>query len=188
MLDLKNLPNQKEFEKTVLAIRRHWVMPLKITLLFLLGAALPVIFYYITQVSYPELLRGEATYAIFILVLSAYVLAIWLLYFNSLIDYYLDVWIVTNERIINIEQKGLFSRTIAELKLYRIQDAKAEVKGIIHTLLDYGTITVQTAGEEAHFVFKQCPEPYRISRQILEMVEQDRQRHLEEIKTEQTGT
>ena len=188
MLDLQHLPNQKEFEKTIFSIRRHWIVPLKLTLMFLFGAALPVVFYFVIQDTSPWILQGAVTYPVLILVMSAYVLAIWLLYFNGLIDYYLDVWIVTNERIINIEQKGLFSRTIAELKLYRVQDAKAEVTGILHTLLDYGTITVQTAGEEAHFTFQQIPEPYKISRQILELVEEDRQQHLEEIKAEQTGT
>lgn len=185
MLDLQHLPNQKEFEKTVFSLRRHFIVPIKITALFLLLAAVPVAFYFIVQNASPNILQDPITYPIFVLVVSAYGLAVWLFYFNSLIDYYLDVWIVTNERIINIEQKGLFARTIAELKLYRVQDVKAEVKGILHTLLEYGEITVQTAGEEAHFVFKQVPDPYKVSRQILELVEQDRQKHLDEIKDEQ---
>ncbi|MBU0649300.1 PH domain-containing protein [Patescibacteria group bacterium] len=188
MLNLDHLPNQKKFEKTVFSLRKHYVIPLKFTLLFIILAAIPVGFYFFIKTSYPGILTGAVSYPVFILALSAYCLAILLFYFNNLIDYYLDVWVVTNERIINIEQKGLFARTTAELKLYRVQDAQAEVKGILHTLLDYGNITVQTAGEEAHFTFKHAPDPYKVSRQILELVEDDRQKHLDEIKQEQVGT
>lgn len=162
-------------------------MPLAITFIFLILVAIPIIFYLLVQSTNPTLIQGPVSWPLFIVGLSAYGLAIWLFYFNSLIDYYLDIWIVTNERIIVIEQKGLFSRTIAELKLYRVQDIKAEVSGIIPTLFDFGNITIQTAAEEVHFAFKQVPRPYKISRKILEVVEQDREKHLEEFKSEQTG-
>jgi uncharacterized membrane protein YdbT with pleckstrin-like domain len=187
MLDLKHLPNQREFEKTLFSLRRHWIVPVAITFVFLILVAIPIIFYYLVQTTNPTLIQGPVSWPLFVVGLSAYGLAIWLFYFNSLIDYYLDVWIVTNERIIVIEQKGLFSRTIAELKLYRVQDIKAEVSGIIPTLFDFGNITIQTAAEEVHFAFKQVPKPYKISRKILEVVEQDREKHLEEFKSEQTG-
>lgn len=187
MFDLKHLPNQKKFEKTLFSLRRHWIVPISITFIFLVLAAIPVIFFYIVRLTNPQMIQGPLSWPLFVIGLSTYALAIWLFYLNSLIDYYLDVWVVTNERIIVIEQKGLFSRTIAELKLYRIQDIKAEVNGVIRTLFDFGEITIQTAAEETHFTFQQVPRPYKISRQILEIVEQDRQNHLDEFKSEQTG-
>lgn len=187
MINLNNLPNQKEFEKTLFTLRRHWIVPVAITLVFLILVAIPFIFYYLAMSTNPAIIQGQVSWPLFVLGVSIYALAIWLFYFNSLIDYYLDVWIVTNERIIVIEQKGLFSRSIAELKLYRIQDIKAEVHGIIPTIFDFGELTIQTAAEETHFEFKQIPEPYKMSRKILELVEQDRLNHLDEFKSEQTG-
>jgi len=169
------------------ALRRHWIVPVTITLIFLVVVAIIALLYFVVLPTNPDLLKSELAQALFVIGVSTLALVIWLLYFNSLIDYYLDVWIITNERIIIMEQKGLFSRTSAELKLYRIQDVKAEIHGVLSTVLDYGEITVQTAGEEAHFEFKQIPKPYEVSRQILELVEQDRANHLDEFKSEQTG-
>ena len=51
--------------------------------------------------------------------------------FIEFTDYYLDTWIVTTERIISIEQKGLFERTASELDLISVQDATAEVHGFL---------------------------------------------------------
>lgn len=169
------------------ALRRHFIVPIKIIILYAFLAAVPVFFYFFAQENQSEILTGRISGPVSVLALSIYALAIWLFFFNSLIDYYLDFWIVTNERIINIEQRGLFSRSVAELKLYRVQDVKAEVRGVMHTVFDYGDITVQTAGEEAHFVFKQVPKPYKVARQILELVEQDREKHLEEMRNEITA-
>jgi uncharacterized membrane protein YdbT with pleckstrin-like domain len=83
---------------------------------------------------------------------------------------------VTNDRILNIEQQGLFSRTVSELDLINIQDVTSEVKGIIPTIFNYGTVHVQTAGEAARFVFEQVPAPERIRQRILEMVTEDKKR------------
>ena len=70
---------------------------------------------------------------------------LWLYGFLLWIDYWLDVWIVTDERVINIEQKGLFSRSVSELHFYNVQDVTTSVRGVIPTLLNYGDVEVQTA-------------------------------------------
>jgi uncharacterized membrane protein YdbT with pleckstrin-like domain len=67
-------------------------------------------------------------------------------------DYYLDTWIITSRRIIDVEQNGLFDRHIAEIPLSRVQDITIEVKGLIETLLHFGTIRIQTAGERDFFI------------------------------------
>jgi hypothetical protein len=63
--------------------------------------------------------------------------------FITWIDYYFDVWIITNERIINIEQKNLFIRTTSEVTLTRVQDVTATIGGFFPTLLDFGDVLVQ---------------------------------------------
>jgi uncharacterized membrane protein YdbT with pleckstrin-like domain len=92
-------------------------------------------------------------------------------------DYYLDTWIVTNERIINIEQKGLFSRIVSELHLNQVQDVTSETHGIVATFLSYGDVHIQTAGARERFNFKQIDNPEKIKQIITKLVQDDKRRH-----------
>jgi uncharacterized membrane protein YdbT with pleckstrin-like domain len=92
-------------------------------------------------------------------------------------DNYLDVWTLTNERIINREQKGLFNRVVSELELIRIQDITVEQKGFLATILGYGNVYIQTAGEMERFIFEQVPHPYKISKAIQNINEKNMHDH-----------
>ena len=93
----------------------------------------------------------------------------WMLSFLIFIDYYFDVWIVTNQRIVNIEQKGLFSRVTSELKLEKIQDISSDIKGLIPTILNFGDLLVQTAAEETKFKFRNIPDPNSVKDLIMNL-------------------
>ena len=87
------------------------------------------------------------------------------------VNYYLDVYIVTNKRIVDIKQNGFFRREIAELHLHQVQDVEARVEGFFKTLMHFGTIYIQTAGERENFVFEDVPHPYTLAKQIVELHE-----------------
>ena len=84
---------------------------------------------------------------------------VWVLFFIKWTDYYLDVFILTDRRVIYITQKGLFSRRIATSRLDRVQDVSAEVTGMMPTFLNYGDVHVQTAGEEKNLYSTTCQTP-----------------------------
>ena len=176
------IPHSHEDEKIILLLRRHWFIILRKLLFWAVVAIMPVLFYLLAFDIIEPLFTGSLTHPLFVLFVSVYYLYIWLFAFHSFVDYYLDVWIVTNKRIINIEQKGLFFRHVSEQKLYRIQDVTAELKGMFSTLLDYGTVYIQTAGEQARFVFKEVPRPQEVAKKVIKMSEQEKrfQRLLEQ--------
>ncbi len=62
----------------------------------------------------------------------------------SWIGWYFSVFIVTNQRLIQVTQKGLFHRAVVDLGLEQIKSLNYEVAGIQATLLGSGTILVQT--------------------------------------------
>jgi uncharacterized membrane protein YdbT with pleckstrin-like domain len=70
---------------------------------------------------------------------------------------------------VNIEQKGLFIREMSELKIANIQDVTTEVTGVIPSVLNFGDVFVQTAGEARRFRFRQVPNPYGIKDQIMSL-------------------
>jgi uncharacterized membrane protein YdbT with pleckstrin-like domain len=156
-------------EKILKVLHRHWFdIAQQFLIVFLMIAVLgtslrflPLIlsFNANSQEWYPFLLFMESTFSLFV----------WLYIFFVWIDYYFDIWIITDKRIVNVEQKGLFVRAVSELKFEKIQDVTTEVKGIIPTVLNYGDVYIQTAGEKERFVFRHIGDPYGIKNIIMSL-------------------
>ena len=60
------------------------------------------------------------------------------------ISWYFSVFIVTDQRLIQITQKGMFNRSVVDMGLSQIQMVNYEIAGLQETLLGFGTITMQT--------------------------------------------
>ncbi|MDO8582350.1 MAG: PH domain-containing protein [bacterium] len=184
MINLEEISHQKEYEKFILTLRRHWIILFGHFCMLFLEIALPLVLMLLWNPSIADLANHPIIGPAFLLLASSYSLLIILLFFHNFVDYYLDTWIVTNERLINIEQKGFFFRTIAELRYYRVQDVASEVKGILPTLFHYGDVTVQTAGTQPRFTMKQVPNAHDIARRIHILLEEDKKYHDEKKKEE----
>ena len=102
---------------------------------------------------------------------ALWVLIFWSKFFIFWTDYYLDAWYITNTRIIDVEQKGFFKREISSVRYKRIEDITIEVKGLIGTLLDFGKINVQTAGEIQEFTIFDIPRPYAMKEFLGKIIE-----------------
>lgn len=170
-----HLPNPLPGEKVLQVIHRDAFVALKRIFLFVLLIALPLGLLFMLDQLFPSLRYGILAWPIIILSASAYLFFIWLLFFFSIIDYLLDVWVITNERIIDIEQNGFFSRSIAEQHLSKIQDVSSDVHGFWPTVWKYGNVTVQTAGEFGKFHLKEVPNPDHIRDMLVRMSSQHTQ-------------
>lgn len=174
MLSKYRLPNQEPGEEIIKIIKRDLFILVKKIALFLLLNILPLMFCYLAILNNPDLLAGELSWPLVILGASIYYLFMWLFFFFSFVDYYLDIWIVTNRRIIDIEQNGLFSRTVSEQKLERIQDVTSEVKGFFPTVFAYGNVYIQTAGEKERFHFRQIPNPDAVRDLLIKLADDNK--------------
>ena len=171
---------QKLGEKILIVIHRHWFdilsqfLIILMMILILLGSVIftPMVLANLTTNFDP---------ALFAFLQNLFLLITWMISFILWIDYYFDVWIITNERIVNIEQKGLFFRSISELKLENIQDVTVEVSGIIPTFLNYGNLYIQTAAEKERFLFKHVPDPYAIKDLIMNLQKNHKKREARDL-------
>ena len=178
-----HFPGQHENEQIVLFLRRHWFI-FFMRLIFILVAIAGLVAIYFLFNTLNANFKESEYYKLLLFGESLATLFIWNFFFILWLDYYLDAWIVTNERIINIEQRGFFNRDISELKLTKVQDVTSEIIGVIPTLLDYGNIYVQTAGEKERFTFYQIPNPNYVKNVIVQLQEKERvteERELGEI-------
>lgn len=165
----KFFPSQASGERVFLLIRRHWFVFAAMSLLFLV-LSIPVVILIIYWLGNPETFDGVL--GNFVLVFAGmYALAVAGLMLYAFVNHYLDVYIVTNKRIVDIKQNGFFNREIAELHLHQVQDVEARVEGFLQTMFHFGTIYIQTAGERENFVFQDVPHPYRLAKAIVELHE-----------------
>jgi uncharacterized membrane protein YdbT with pleckstrin-like domain len=91
---------------------------------------------------------GLAVLSVFGFLYLMYLTGLWVFGFGVWLDFYLDKMLLTNQRVIEIEQRGLFSREISSLNLESIQDVTIESHGIIQTFFKLGDIHVQTSGAQ----------------------------------------
>ena len=63
----------------------------------------------------------------------------------SYLLWYFSFYIVTNQRLRQTRQKGLFKKTVVDLDLENIQSASFGVPGVFGSMFNYGTILIQTS-------------------------------------------
>jgi len=73
-----------------------------------------------------------------------------------------DVWLVTNQRLIDSLRKHWFHHQVASADLVDIEDVSMERNGVLQTMLDFGNLKVQTAGERENFVLGNIHQPSRL--------------------------
>ncbi len=86
----------------------------------------------------------------------------------ALIIYRDNRLILTNQHLVVVVRNGLFSRQVSHLSLDRVQDVRATRTGFFATLLGYGDVEIETAGEENNFLFHYAPNPQKTADLIIE--------------------
>lgn len=151
-------------------LHRHWSIFISHAMLVVLLAVLPIV---VLSLVFPQLtgMVADRTPGGVLIALFAFFfyLFLTLYFFNAWMNYYLDIWVVTSRRIINIEQHSLFHRVVSEVNIQNVEDVTVNVKGILATMFGYGNIHVQTAGETPRFEFENVPDPYTVARHITEL-------------------
>ncbi|MFZ2189381.1 MAG: PH domain-containing protein [Candidatus Magasanikiibacteriota bacterium] len=176
-MQISHLIKQKAYERIEYLLRRHYITFVPTVLLFLILILVPGVIYFLINNLYPHLLAGEIFYPLSILFASIYYLSLFLFFYAQFIDFYLDIWIVTNDRIVDIEQFGLFSRSVSEADLFRIQDVTVDVSGFWATILHYGNLTVKTASNNIHMVFYNIPHPNEVRQALIHLSDEDAKHH-----------
>lgn len=176
--DFKDIGQQ---EKIIKVLHRNWFYLLQQYLIVIIILALFAVgIFWLPRLSISFL--GEIHPSVTAFAKNFFMLAIWIYSFMIWIDYYYDIWIITSERIINIEQKGMFTRKASELRFRKIQDVTTEVVGFFPTIFNYGDVKIQTAGEQNEFMFRTISDPYAIKNIIMDLQKQSEGHIGEEIE------
>ncbi|MFA6098564.1 MAG: PH domain-containing protein [Patescibacteria group bacterium] len=164
MFEDKLIKNLKENEEPVAVIRKFWLVFLGRILLSMIFIIAPFFFLY-------PLLKWSNWGLLVFAAISVFGIMIAL---RTFIVYSFNVFIITNQRIIDIDQRGFFDRTVSETTYNKIQDVSFRIKGVMQTLYHYGSIIVQTAGAQANIELSGIKDPERIQQTIIELQKENR--------------
>jgi len=150
-------------EQVITTVRKHWfLITLELLTIVLFGLAPVFAFMIVLALPPQEIIMTffETQTPALIFGIAAWMLLSTMAAAASWTSYYLDLWIITDRRIIVVDQINFFNRKVSHIRLELQQDIKVTVKGLIPTLLNYGTIRAQTASAaESNFTSPGLPDP-----------------------------
>jgi hypothetical protein len=167
----KLFPSQQEDEKIYLVIREHWFRLLLKFVVWAMAAAILAAFQHYGPQVLPGLFQGQAG-QVTELFEQIYFMILLLGLFLIVILHYLNMHIVTDIRVVDVDQVGLFSHVVSELHIDKIEDVTSETNGVFGTLFNYGHVFIQTAGARERFEFDNVPNPAGIEKLVLDLYEE----------------
>lgn len=158
--------NDKEY--IIKGVRKHWVVfrdP------FLVGFFIPLVLIFLSFfistpfLGLPEIISSKFSIAPIYLV-PVFFLIGFFIFIVKLYLWYRTFYLITNERIIKIEQESIFSSKIHQMYLEKIQDAICKIPGLQATLYGYGDISIQGSSETAQITFMTVAKPKQLQQLI----------------------
>ena len=157
-------------ENLVTEIRKH---PFGLFLIFATGALITVALLAVGAVGGFLDFGGSGTEGANslkpVLVLISFVLLIGTLimtYIGAFL-YTSNVIFVTSEKIAQVLYISLFNRKVSQLSIGDVQDVTVTQNGVMAHIFNYGTLVIESAGEQENYKFTYVPEPYEVSKLIV---------------------
>ncbi|HSW99831.1 MAG TPA: PH domain-containing protein [Patescibacteria group bacterium] len=155
----KYFEDQFEDEEVLFVFRKHPIVMRRGLVFAMLTILLGTV---------PSLFKPE--YSVYFIGLACGLVAGALVMLPGWIGWWFSVFIVTDQRLIQISQRGLFHRSVIDMRLNQIQMINYEVSGFQETLLGFGTIMMQTYVGD--LVIHEIHHPAAIQKKVLEIMRQ----------------
>ena len=154
-----------EEEQVILVLRKHLVTNSPWIILTSIMAFIPIILLVFNL--FPQ--NIELKYQLLLTIMGE--LAVFGYALEKFLIWFFNVYIITNERVIDIDFHNLLLRQISDTDLDKIQDVTITGAGVFAAFFHFGDINIQTAAETQVFEFKSVPQPETVSRIIRELIE-----------------
>ncbi|WKZ25376.1 MAG: PH domain-containing protein [bacterium] len=163
---------QDNEEKIVLLLRKHIITNL--------GWIVTSIILFLTPffVSGLPLFDNIPDNFMFIFILIWYLISI-AYTLESFLTWFFNVYIVTDERVIDIDFYNLIYKEVSDANIDKIQDVTYKMGGAIRTVFNYGDVLIQTASEVPNFEFEAVPKPDKVAKILQDLRIEEQQEAIE---------
>lgn len=159
-------------EEIILVLRRHWATNVPWIFTAIIMALAPLL------LNIFPLLNFFPTHFRFVFILFWYLIT-FAAAFEKFLSWYFNVFIITEERVIDIDFFNLLDKKISEAKISMIQDVTSVVGGLTQTLLNYGSVLIQTAAEIPLIKIDKIPNPNLVLKILQQMRGEEEEEALE---------
>lgn len=157
---------QEQEEKIVLVLRRHWVTNLGWILLALGGLFLPQFLLVFSSFEFAPLRFRVMGILVWYLLVGGYVI-------ERFLDWFFNVFIITDERIVDFDFYGMIYKEISDAKIDKIEDVTFRQGSYLENMFDFGDVLIQTAAQIPQFEFYDVPQPVRVAKVLRELVTEE---------------
>lgn len=163
---------QDDDEEVILFLRQHPIVNVKWAVIAILMLTLPSVFgFFPPYTTLPANFQFVVTMGWYMFVFG-YTLA-------KFMGWFFNIYILTDERVVDIDFQNIFFRKISTAKIEEIQDVNIQSSGSFETFFGYGSVFIQTAAEVSQFEFMYVPNPDRVGKIINQMIDQEEQEKFE---------
>lgn len=153
---------REEEEKVVLFLRQHFIVNIPWIFISIIMIIAPT-FILMTSIldQFPQNFKFVFI-LIWYLITFAYVL-------QNFLNWFFNVYIITDERIVDVDFYNLIYKEVHDAHIDRIQDVTYNMGGVIRTIFNYGDVLIQTASEVPNFDFLAVPQPDKVAKVLQEL-------------------
>lgn len=160
-----HLDNIRSGEKVEIVVRRHWIVFWLVWLYALIWVLISFSILMFLNTAWAHILN-----IVFWMFFAIFLYIEWL-------NHELDMFVITNNRIVWVEQKSFLNRWVTECNLGQVQEVNSITKWLLANIFNYGTISIQTAWNMTNLEMTFAPVPLNTSRSILNIVDKYRDKH-----------
>ncbi|MBU1085211.1 MAG: PH domain-containing protein [Candidatus Beckwithbacteria bacterium] len=153
---------QEAKEVILVLLRQHWMTQISWIVTAGVMVLMPISLVWIPIISFmPSNFQVMA-------VMMWYLLTIAFVY-EKFITWFYHVFIITDERVIDVDFYNLLYKEVSEAKIDNIEDVTYRQGGVARAMFNYGDVEMQTAGERQEFKIENVPEPHRVVKILNEL-------------------
>jgi hypothetical protein len=164
---------QRENEQVVLLLRQHWITNVTWILLAIILIITPfflfpiLIHFSLIPIAVPPVYI-QFSVLVWYLIIFSFILVNFLMW-------YINIWIVTSERLIDIDFVNLLNKKFSETLISKIEDVTGTTAGILGAFIDFGDIFAQTAAAKTEFEAYKIPHPQRVVKLINDLMSREQE-------------
>lgn len=159
---------QQEDEQIIFLLRKHWITNLPWLFLFTILIMIPA---FLLPLMINEKILAFLPLNYYLVITIGCYLVIFGFAFVKFLVWYFNIYLVTNERIVDVDFYNLLYKKLSSCRISKIQDITYKLGGVVRSLVDFGDVFIQTAGTENNFEFEAVPHPEKVVRVISDLIE-----------------